>query len=157
MGAWIGDENGLARKFAGGGGRGPNFSAAIAAVNGAMAGKQPLVNLSYTEQLTGRLDTDGRPIYQKTVACGALPNASSKGIPHNVANINRIVCLYGYATFPGNVVYLPFLNVATFNSSFGVTCDRSQVTLITGTDRTSYVTSEVTIQYTKSTDTPIGD
>lgn len=69
-------------------------------------------SLSYstTEQKTGGVWIDGKPIYRKVIDCGAMPNATSKGVLHNIQNFGylidskilaktaegiRVVCNYG--------------------------------------------------------------
>ena len=55
------------------------------------------IDYSLEEQDTGRLWIDGKKIYQKTVACGVLPNNSATYVPHGVVGMAALIQLYGYA------------------------------------------------------------
>ena len=59
------------------------------------ADKRPFA-YSTEEQIVGSW-IDGKPLYQKTIDCGALPNAGSKSIAHGISNLKRIINFYGYA------------------------------------------------------------
>ena len=60
--------------------------------------KQDLVADKYstTEQVIGTW-IDGKPIYRKVINFGSLPNAESKSVAHNIANIDFIVNVWGMA------------------------------------------------------------
>ena len=108
---------------------------------------------TYDEQIVGTW-IDGKPIYQKTVNCGALPNTTQKNVNHGIANIDQYVSVFGifYDTSgTGESAMMPF---ATPNSKDNVgvwTKDKSTIALNTGSDRTSF-SACVTLQYTKTTD-----
>lgn len=108
---------------------------------------------STTEKIVGTW-IDGKPLYQKTVDTGALPNsATTKQIAHSVANVDRIIWCYGYA-YKTNVadggIRLPnTMNSDAFTNTYA---DRTNVYIATGKDRSSFTESYVTIQYTKTTD-----
>ena len=52
---------------------------------------------STTEKVVGCW-TDGRPIYQKTISCGALPNNTIKEVSLGVSNLKEVVKSFGVAT-----------------------------------------------------------
>ena len=113
-------------------------------------------NFSTEEQIVGKW-IDGKPLYQKTIDCGALPNTTSKDINHNIADVERIWLYSGVAwgTVDTEIMPLPYLVVSSSgatNSAVGVTVNRVRIRITTGSDRTSYTNSYITIQYTKTTD-----
>ena len=112
-------------------------------------------NYSTAEHLTGRKWLDGRPTYEKTIDCGALPNAAIKRVSHGISNILFIV--------KGSLVSKdPVVNQYIFNSfaytipSASITfyLDGADILLCTGVDRTEFSQTFVTLEYTKSTDSP---
>jgi hypothetical protein len=111
---------------------------------------------STTERRVGTW-IDGKPIYQKTIDCGALPNATIKTIPHNISNIKEIYKIEGIAMIHTDsqhtVRSLPMVlrNAdAVSNVALGVT--NSNIEIDTTGNRTVYTLSYVTLQYTKTTD-----
>lgn len=107
--------------------------------------------------------TDGKPLYQKTVHIDSLPNnAYTSGYyAHGISNLDKIHNVFGTVTFSsGNVSHLPrlgmFNNSATdvFSSSITITSiTLTEIEIITGTDR-SNCSADITLLYTKTTDTP---
>lgn len=111
-------------------------------------------NYSTTEQIVGR-QIDGKPLYQKTVNIGTLPNNSNKKVAHGVSNIGDVIDISGYTTgTSGNKKYtfnLP--NVGSEASySMEVTVQDSEIVIVTKTDRTWLTKSYITLTYTKTTD-----
>ena len=45
---------------------------------------------------------DGKPLYQKTVDCGALPSNTLKDVAHNISNIKFVVDIKGVALTNNN-------------------------------------------------------
>ena len=105
---------------------------------------------STTEKIIGEW-IDGKPIYQKTIYFGALPNSTSKSVAHGISNFDKLLRLFG--TLDGgalqSVIPLSYPDGITYNVGAYVTS--TDVVIKTGTDRTSD-TAYVTIQYTKTTD-----
>ena len=101
---------------------------------------------------------DGKPVYQKTIECGSLPNNTKKAIAYNISNLDKVVYFNGTACGKAsdNKYYsFTFPNVGTANQytydiAIDITGDYLDIT--TQTDRT-WLTGWVTLQYTKSTDT----
>ena len=109
-------------------------------------------NYSTSEQNTGFTWIDGRAIYKKTVDTGALPNNTTKVVPHSISNLRRVIKLEGYAyngtndtTFP-----LPFSWATGASSCIGVLIGTTTVNINTGINRTDYTESYITLYYTKS-------
>lgn len=92
----------------------------------------------------------GKPLYRKVVDCGVLPNNTTKEIFHNIANINIITKTSGTAWMnDGTTIPLP---TASLTSPVEIDSDKSKIYIITITDRSTSTNSNVTLEYTKTTD-----
>ena len=92
----------------------------------------------------------GKPLYRKVVDCGALPNNTTKQILHNIANINIITKTSGTSwTNDGTTIPLP---TASLTSPVVISSGKSKIDIITITDRSTFTNSNVTLEYTKTTD-----
>lgn len=99
--------------------------------------------------------TDNKPIYQKTFNFGALPNNGTIGLPHNLANIDKIWIYDGFVE--GTVIS----TAGTFPLQLGISdrtgatwaffVNRSDIICDSHGDASGY-TASVTIRYTKTTD-----
>ena len=107
---------------------------------------------STTEKIVGTW-IDGKPIYQKTISCGALPNATEKSIVHNISNIDIIISIDGTAfQSSGITINLPYVNINNVGGSVNVWANRNSISLETKVNVSSYTSSYVTLQYTKTID-----
>lgn len=120
----------------------------------AVYGGDPIImDYSTTETNTGAKWIDGKTIYKKTVDTGALPNNSIKTVAHGITGINKIIKMEGYAyrSSPNTLwVNLNWPSVATAASSIAIGADLTNISVFTGTDRTAFTESYVTLYYTKS-------
>ena len=92
----------------------------------------------------------GKPLYRKVVDCGALPNNTTKEILHNIANINIITKTSGTAWMDnGTTIPLP---TASLTSPVIIYVDKSKIYITTITDKSTSTNSNVTLEYTKTTD-----
>ena len=92
----------------------------------------------------------GKPLYRKVVDCGALPNNTTKEILHNIANINIITKTSGTAWMnDGITIPLP---TASLTSPVEIDSDKSKIYITTITDKSTSTNSNVTLEYTKTTD-----
>lgn len=109
---------------------------------------------SADEKMIGQW-TDGKPLYQKTVNFGALPNNASKSVAHNISSISTVCNIYGIGV--GSNIYQPFpiLNDATPNKSVALWCDNTNVTVRATNEDYSAMVGYITIQYTKTTDSAV--
>lgn len=99
--------------------------------------------------------TDSKPIYQKTISFGALPNNTSKSLAHSIANIDKIWIYDGFVE--GTVISA----AGTFPLQLGISdrtgstwafyANRSDIICDAHGDASGY-TASVTIRYTKTTD-----
>ena len=110
---------------------------------------------STAEKIVGFF-TDSKPIYQKTIDFGLLPDNDLKGFPHSIANIDKIWIYDGFVE--GTVISA----VGTFPLQLGISdrtggatwafyVNRVYILCDSHGDATAY-TASVTIRYTKTTD-----
>lgn len=107
-------------------------------------------NYSTTAQPTGQTWIDGSPIYQITVACGALPNASIKNVAHGLT-ITRLIKAEGVAQTAAADSFLLLPHVgALADGGFNIqlTIDDTDIILQTSSDESLYTQSYVTLTYT---------
>ena len=129
----------------------PGEGSALAANNFiAVYGGDPIImDYSTSEINTGAKWIDDSAIYKKTISCGALPNATSKNVSHNISGIGNIIKFEGWATDGSGWVPLPLVATSdTYNVQ--VSAGSTQITLTTGQNRSNYSSSYITIYYTKS-------
>lgn len=111
-------------------------------------------NFSTDEKVIGTW-IDGKPLYQKTVSCGALPNASSKEVSHNITNLNKIVSANGFCDNGSTFMPLPYIHDQNVGNQVGIICNTTKVILLSrGTNMGDY-NGYVTLQYTKTTDSAV--
>lgn len=104
---------------------------------------------STSEASTSEKWIDGKTIYRKTVNFGALPNATSKSVAHNISSLSSIIKMEGVAAYPTNV-YIPMpFSSQTAGGDISLNCTATDVVITTGNDR-SGASAYVTIYYTKS-------
>lgn len=94
---------------------------------------------------------DGKPIYQKTVNFGNLPNNAVKQLEHNIDNLDAVVEIKGWAKrsnhsilpipFPGNASNTVEISIYPFTSIY----------CLTKTDMSLW-SAYITLLYTKTTD-----
>jgi len=93
-----------------------------------------------------------RPIYAKTIDIGALPNATTKNVAHNVSNISTWVKLSGVSTDASkNCRPLPYVT-STLATMIQLRADNANIIIQTSFDWSAY-SGSVTGEYTKTTDT----
>lgn len=105
---------------------------------------------SYEERLVGTW-VDGKPLYEKTVDFGNLPNATSKEVPHGIENVDVIWVHDGYVTNASDSFCLSYVNISSISSAWYITANSRVAMITTGVDRRSYAAT-VTLRYTKTTD-----
>ena len=94
----------------------------------------------------------GETLYQKTVSCGALPNANTKQVSHGISNIGTVVNIFGYTNGGLGTLPLPY-STNNINANIGVNIpgdNTSVINLFTGSDRSNLTNTYVTLQYTKT-------
>ena len=105
---------------------------------------------STDEVKTGGKWIDGRPIYKKTIDCGALPNNAIKNVAHNITDLDLVTKCYGGARHDTYRILLP--NAGNVSSStIEVYVNDTDIVIHANSDRSKY-NGYVTIEYTKTTD-----
>lgn len=109
---------------------------------------------STTEKIVGTW-IDGKPIYQKTIDCGALPNNTLKIVAHGINNLNHVINYSGWCYdstgLDGPVVFVSPSSIAAQVSLYS---DKINLHIGSGNDLSDF-SCYVTLQYTKTTDTTL--
>lgn len=93
-----------------------------------------------------------RQTFRKVINFGALPNATSKSVAHNLTitpgfSFTRI---YGAATNPStSFIPIPYAS-PTLNENISIEIDATNIIITTGIDRTAYTTCYAVIEYIKN-------
>ena len=112
---------------------------------------QGFKDYSEEEKIIGKW-IDGRPLYQKTVDCGLLPNNTQKQVTCEIENLKQIVSLSGIANSINKKEYKPLPYVHNYTTYNILTEYRENYILINTTYDFSNYNGYVTIRYTKVTD-----
>lgn len=104
---------------------------------------------STTEQDTGKKWIDGSTVYRKTIVIGALPNATTKDVPHGITGLKNVIMFAGMARNPttGYQLPIPYPQVTSSYIAAYVRSDSIRVQVLD--DRTAFTQTYVTIEYTK--------
>ena len=94
----------------------------------------------------------GKPLYRKVFDCGALPNNTTKEILHEIQNINIITKTSGTAWVNDALRTTIPLPTASLTAPVVIYSDKSKIYITTITDRSILTNSNVTLEYTKTTD-----
>ena len=105
---------------------------------------------STTEKIVGTW-VDGKPIYQKTINFGALPNATSKSVAHNISNMKDAVSLKTIIYNSSGPNWFELIDVNSTGKVRRAIVDRTYVYITTQQDD-SVMSAYMTVQYTKTTD-----
>ena len=104
---------------------------------------------STTETLTDKIWYDGKPIWRKIIDFGAMPNATTKQVPHGITGITNIVSVTGIATGTGGDCYpLPRAHQTTQYIVDLFADKTTYVSMGTGFNYSTY-TAKITLEYTK--------
>ena len=100
------------------------------------------------EHRTGYMWLNDTPIYRKVVDFGALPNATTKTVPHNINDLHRVVAFQAVAFDDATGIYtdIPALGLANGVEAY---VDGSNCRVASGGDATAYGECWFTIEYTK--------
>lgn len=100
---------------------------------------------------------DGKPLYQKTIDCGALPNNTTKNVNHNVSDVETIFIVNAFGINSSKESYpIPFAHRSTTVNQIQINVDSTKITLGTGGSLWTSLNGFVTICYAKTTDTAGG-
>lgn len=112
----------------------------------------PMNDYSIGEKVVGTW-VDGKPIYQKTIDLGNLPNATTAHVNTEISNAKRLINYFATATDAnGGQIAFPRLWIGgTGDMYIGFGANLSTINIATTSDR-SGMTGYCTVQYTKTTD-----
>lgn len=109
-----------------------------------------LGNYSTSEASTNTTWINGKTIYKKTVAFGALPNNTGKSVAHGITTIERVMRIETEAYEAAGPYYYNFghINTTALANGIAMYVDGTNVVITTGINRTG-ITANITIYYTK--------
>jgi hypothetical protein len=96
-----------------------------------------------------------RPVYRTVVNFGALPSTGTKTVAHGIPNVTNtfsVVRIYGAATNPTSVDFIPipYPSATSVTDQLELSADATNVYITTGgTDYSAYTTTYVIIEYIK--------
>ena len=109
------------------------------------------LNFSTSEQAVGKW-IDGKTLYQKTVDCGALPNATTKTISTGLSNI-KIINFFGYTYQPANGTVQPINRSEGLSGNDQIVVNiknyGADVSIYSASNRSAFTETYVTLQYVK--------
>lgn len=100
---------------------------------------------------------DGKPLYQKIIDFGALPNNTSKEVPHGITGIDQLVDFRFFATNSARTAFIP-INFAGANKQADLVYQVSAnvtdtvIKVYTGNNRSAFGGYAI-LEYTKQSDT----
>lgn len=108
-------------------------------------------NYSTSERQTEYKWIDGKYIYKKTINFGALPNATTKNVNHNISSISNVINIEGFAKYTSGItIFIPNVNTKTVGSGISISVSTTQITIDTGNTDRSGANAYITLYYTKT-------
>jgi hypothetical protein len=105
---------------------------------------------STDEHIVGKW-IDGSVLYEKTVDCGAFPNATTKNVAHNITNLDKVVFMGGFGYSGTNSYPLPFVQVSgTTVQAIRLNTSATYIQIMASYNASSVPNSYVTLRYTKT-------
>ena len=99
---------------------------------------------------------DKKPLYQKTINCGAIPSNSSKNVSISALNMDLCISTKGVMYNTNYIYEFPKPNTSNTTGSVEVWIDRQNKNLVIrggSSVPSNYANSYITLLYTKTTDT----
>ena len=98
---------------------------------------------------------DGKPLYQKTINFGALPNAITKNVAHGISNLDYVTNIFCVASNSDGSIQatLPYLNPRSDTNDVSIKVNGNDIQIVSASDMSAFIKTFVTVQYTKTTDT----
>lgn len=101
---------------------------------------------------TNKVWIDGKPIYRKVINFGTLPNNNVKKVSHGILNIDTFVSINGITfTIEKTATALPYAHSDSTNE-VSLFIEGTNVAIRTFGNKTNYIKTYVTLEYTKTTD-----
>lgn len=91
-------------------------------------------------------------VYRKLILFGALPDTTTKRVPHNISltNVARLTRLYGAATSTSALSYLPLpFSSPTLADNISLEADERDIIITTGADYSTYSEVTIVMEYSK--------
>lgn len=115
---------------------------------------------TYSKNLEGSQSVYYRTVRRKCIFTGSLPNNSTKSIPHSIQFPKKSVGwrIWGCASeIDGNeelqrFIHLPHAHPSALNA-IAISCNRNNIDITTGTNRTNFNFSFVVVEYAVAPDT----
>lgn len=109
---------------------------------------------STTEKIVGSW-IDGKPLYQKTISCGTLPNNTITRLSHGISNLAKVIDIQGRSESTTSSpairgINIPYTGNATEKNSVECWVEPTNLVLRTYMDLSQFTNTYVTIRYTKS-------
>ncbi len=109
---------------------------------------------SYDERVVGKW-VDGKPLYEKTIDFGNLPNATIRSVPHEIENVDTIWLHDGFVYDPLSkdidVIPISYPSISSNATSLYFKVNHSSIKCNSAIDRTG-LSAIVSVRYTKTTD-----
>lgn len=94
-----------------------------------------------------------RQSYRMVINCGSLADTATISIPHNINTTPSFTFtrIYGASSDTTNLSYLPlpYSSATSIADNIELSVDSTYIYITTGSDRTSYVTTYVVVEYLK--------
>ena len=91
---------------------------------------------------------DSKPIFRKVVEFGALPNNTTKNVPHGITDLDRVISLEGVAENSIFNNYLP-LSYPTGTARVELLIQGADVRVVTSDNFSDWTRTHIIIEYTK--------
>jgi len=105
-------------------------------------------------QLQDPLDNpDYRQVFRTTINFGALPNAGTTSIPHNIMVTGgyTLTRLYGAATNNNSTSFIPIpYSSPTLNKNIEINANATNINITTAIDYSAYTTCYIVVEYLKN-------
>ena len=88
------------------------------------------INGSYSENehIVGKW-INGKTAYEKTINIGALPNATTKTVAHNISNLSWVISLNGMCFGSNTYLPLPFVDQLNINNNIRIDCNATNISI----------------------------
>lgn len=104
------------------------------------------------QAIAGNAPNPNRQVFRTLVEFGALPNAGSKSVAHGIDITTSFIFtrIYGAASDKTGRNYLPLPYASpTLNQNISLSVDATNVTVVTGINRTAYTDTWIVLEYIK--------
>lgn len=96
---------------------------------------------------------DGKPLYEKTIDFGSLPDTTTKEVPHGIENADIFFVFSGYVydSISKQCFGVVWANTSISNNSYNFFCTSTKIICESKSNRTNQI-AFVKVRYTKTTD-----